>query len=1083
MTGVEHTLFGDGVMRLSYRGTGAFPSIRLVPPSPVRIPAGADTVSLWVYGNNLPHIPDKNTPQVLIRLHFVDSNSKALTVDLYRVAHKEWFLIQKKLPAERFASGGSFEGMTISGGTNSADRWVEFTSLSVYHEELKPLQYRARAKRPHRIFPNAPVGVNTGEGELDFPNRKLTVVPPTKGTLGVWRLPQEPWDWSDMAFCGPDLVWRRFAVGGGLALASERKGGRPFPTRAGDFSISTNSISPLDVTYRGAVLDDEGRRASDITVRFHEEGLSLVADLFADGGRIEEVRFGASPGIPDDAQVFLVPYYTYEAGAGSSERPRVAQFVLGGEPCFFSATVDWTQSNASVPFCQQTMFDDSIQVNGGVRYNIRTDGCRNPCVERFVWTFSREFADVLPMIPNPPSPYRALTAECEWCHMAAGDRDKDKEYWRDRKRRRLDRIMIGDHEVCMRDGNESFTFRTRPAPAKGGDAGMQDFTRYMIDGLGYLYGLYNNYTDFAPVNGYWNADRVSRWWDGNLQRAWNRCYAPKPVWAIEASEEIVPVLQGKFGFNSGYCDVHTCVSPWSRCDYDARVPGAGTFAQTFYAYGELLELQRRHWNGPVYSEGGVHFLYAGLDDGNFAQDVGARLDINPWLVDFDLLRIHPLCNNFGMGYPNMFYPRDGMPRDHEFMMDRFLAATIAFGHIGYFMTGNPDDEERGYWMVQPIAAHYAKSDVRKIRYADERGIFADSSAAIASRSYERSQIAVRYADRTKVIVNGNADGEWLVVERGNGVLALPPNGWCAVSGDGTVASLSALTVGGRVDVCAAPNSFYLDGRGNWFDSGRGATDGRMIRVFDSPGVEEVFVRHAKEVELPYASERVVCLDRAGCEVGLAQISNACGRTRMKVDPFAYSYRAYHSKEWREPSPEGLLDVFLLPQSHPIPKVKKVQRGFSLPDQFIVGEAFRGGEEHPLGGTSGAEVRQSTLVVGGVARTGLFMHPPYKGGTGYVFARWKLSLPDDPLVFKVEVGKIDGSSTGDGTLYRIELIDENGRHVLAEFQTNEHKWKPLVADLSAWKGRTVRLLLVADCGRADNHVADHSAWANMGFERR
>ena len=182
----------------------------------------------------------------------------------------------------------------------------------------------------------------------------------------------------------------------------------------------------------------------------------------------------------------------------------------------------------------------------------------------------------------------------------------------------------------------------------------------MIDTLGYLYGPYNNYTDFATVNGLWHADRMTRQPDGNLLPAWNRCYAPKPTFAVEACEWIVPELQRKFNFNSGYCDVHTCVSPWSRCDYDARVPGGGTFAGTFYAYGELLGLQRKFWTGPVYSEGGVHFMYCGLDDGNFAQDQGARLDVNPWLVDFDLLRMHPLANNFGMlmlGYmiTRMFY--------------------------------------------------------------------------------------------------------------------------------------------------------------------------------------------------------------------------------------------------------------------------------------------------------------------------------------------------------------------------------------------------------------------------------------------
>ena len=40
-------------------------------------------------------------------------------------------------------------------------------------------------------------------------------------------------------------------------------------------------------------------------------------------------------------------------------------------------------------------------------------------------------------------------------------------------------VIITDHEVCWRDAGESFTFRTRPAPKKGGDAGWIDYSQFM----------------------------------------------------------------------------------------------------------------------------------------------------------------------------------------------------------------------------------------------------------------------------------------------------------------------------------------------------------------------------------------------------------------------------------------------------------------------------------------------------------------------------------------------------------------------------------------------------------------------------
>lgn len=121
------------------------------------------------------------------------------------------------------------------------------------------------------------------------------------------------------------------------------------------------------------------------------------------------------------------------------------------------------------------------------------------------------------------------------------------------------------------------------------------------------------------------------------------------------------------------------------------------------------------------------------------------------------------------------------------------------------------------------------------------------------------------------------------------------------------------------------------------------------------------------------------------------------------------------------------------------------------------------------------------VAGEVKKGSIFMHPPYRGGTGYTFQRWRLDLPKEPLVFTASVGKIDRTSRGDGTLYRILVEDRDGRRtVLAELQTNEHRWSKLTADLSPWAGRTVYLMLVADAGPANNTEADHSTWADLEF---
>ena len=1051
-TASERVLFGDGVLHLDYHLPNANGILRISPPAPVPVPPGFDTVSVWIWGN---HAYYRRNPGVVITIaaEFLDSDGKPFSVVVHRINHSDWFLAQKRLSpdlAARVAKGGSFTGFTVRGGPDKDKRWIELTSFAAYREELKPLSFKPRRKRGVQVFPNAPQGLNTGEGRLPFPTVPTTIVPLVADDPDIeFRLPADPTRWDDLAVRYRKGPWMLVAQGGGLYPQDAAKGAK---------------------------------------VRFRRVANSLVADIEAPAG-VEEVRFGGMAE-PDGAKPVPVPYYSYGSnGGGLYRRPCVVVTEAGGSPFFFLASVDWTQSNASEVFASGMRLDGTLGSNGGARYRTRTDGARNPVFERFVWSFSTKFEDVLPAIPNPPSPHRSLTAEHQWCHMAAGDRDKDKAYWRNRVRRGLKKVFIGDHEVCMRDGNESFTFRTRPAPRKGGDEGMRDFTRFMIDELGLLYGPYNNYTDFAPVNGWWHADRVTRTQGNDLLHAWNRCYAPKAAFVNEACEAIVPELQRKFGFNSIYCDVHTCVTPWSRTDYDARVPGAGTFAATFYAYGELLDFERRVVGGPVYSEGGCHFMYCGLDDGNFAQDQPYRPDVNPWLVDFDLRRMHPLANNFGMGYPSMFYPRDWKAPSHDVWIDRFLAATVAFGHEGYFMTGNQEDEEQGYFMLIGTGRHYCKADVQEIRYADAAGTLHDTSAAVASDIYRRSQVAVRYTDGTQTAANGSSDRPMSFPWKGKR-LVLPPNGFFACAGDGSACVVSGADWAGgkRLDLSVAPEYVYLNAHGTLSVTPFGGTDGRMYRLLGAEGTEEVLLRKGSKFILPYAAVSVTALDESGAAIGPAPFKVEDGRTHLMPSKGAFSYRVVKPDLWREPSADTVADGYLKPQDFRLPPEPEADNAMTLPFVRTAGQALRGKPETELVPDGGGEVRPDMpMTVGGVTKPGIFMHPPYRHGAGYVFLRYRLNLPKDKdVAFAASVGKPDfKTANGDGTLYQIAVqpvgADISARKVVASAQVKEKKWKELVADLSPWRGQSVWLYLIADVGPANSSDCDGSSWGGIGLK--
>ena len=112
-----------------------------------------------------------------------------------------------------------------------------------------------------------------------------------------------------------------------------------------------------------------------------------------------------------------------------------------------------------------------------------------------------------------------------------------------------------------------------------------------------------------------------------------------------------------------------------------------------------------------------------------------------------------------------------------------------------------------------------------------------------------------------------------------------------------------------------------------------------------------------------------------------------------------------------------------------------------------------------------------------------MHPSYQGGTGYTFARYELTLPEKPLIFRCAVGKQDGSDLGDGLLFKAVVEDADGKRTeIANRQVPTHAWYAMEGSLARWAGKQVRLLLITDAGENDNSSGDWGAWAELRFER-
>ncbi|MGI6609054.1 MAG: hypothetical protein ACOX4G_00845 [Limnochordia bacterium] len=1211
----DQRIWGDYVGKLTYRATGSSPEVRILPPRPIPIKDDFDAVTMWVYGNT---ISDSTTPSISITAVFEDTSGGLLAVDLISIRWKEWFLCHRRLTPDQITQvhqgDFSFSHLLIRNGRNTDDRTVYFDNLAVFTEEWPALSFEPRPLRGIDMFPGQSTGSNTGPDRLPFPNRPETILPDNltsnfhnavsqEGNTFVfsyhgddgqltWHYTPSTGTWGDLTanWSGRDATMNPL-VGGGIYL------------QVGNRAVAPEHIEPLGTERVGDSVVSRWRASAqgvsaEVTYTWRLQGKTLIVDTVALGGVVAEVRYGQAQGLHNPRLVTNPYYHYYREG-----RPAVIVEGPIDNPLFLTGNTDWYLSNASTPFSIAEITETGAVSNGGTRYLPMTNGQRNDCFERFFVTLTPHYEETLPNIPNPTSPWKKITGTKLWRAHGASNRQTDMAYWRRHYRWGIREMVVTDHETMWRDGEESFTFRTKAAPKKGGDEGALAYSRFMQDELGYVYGPYNNFTDFAPVNEFWSTDMVNRDQNNQLQHAWRRCYAPKPTRAVEYNQLLAPQIQGKFGFSTAYCDVHTAVSPWARVDYDYRVPGAGTFASVFYSYGEIMLTQKKAWNGPVYSEGNMHWMYSGLTDGNYAQDRGYDLPTQPWLVDFDLRKMHPLAGNFGMGSISMFYGQDyslgDTPEQMDASIDRFLAATIAFGHPGFLVgDGGFQNTLRSYHMLQQLHSRYCLAEAEHILYADAMGQLHDVSSAVASGIYRRSQIVTRYSDGTVTVVNGSPT-ERMRVNAFNRELDLPPNGYAGWSADGAIDVISDDAVGHRADYAATPAYLYVDARGTFTRFAKAAGDGLCICRKSGPAEWEIIPYEGAICGFAIDGESAIALDFDGRELGPAKLRHSRGMTWVAPVEGAFSYlvrqgpgknQALHCDRDHVVAGERVtvsgvqeheiiipveaqpgehiwlqiedhwIDFVVVPLAEAVPTLEdntlnltlrsnlvdatsveitlagvshelflapghpatvsfdlgepddemidyleielragdlreQVEYGLQitrtrpmleeLPKQWSVGVALRGRGETADMTASRATVALGSRTCGMIPRKGFTMHPPYVGGTGYVFVLYEpMTIPDEPSALRAWVGKGDGSDLGDGILYKVAVITPDGEeHIVGMQRVTKHEWLELEGDLSAFSGQSVRLKLIADVGEANNSVGDWACVAEARIEAR
>lgn len=855
----EQQMWGQYVAKIVYAGSSERSRVVARPSKPIPITGQFDSVEMWGYGNRWSWRTEETTPPAEVAVWIRDARGKEFRVQLTDIRWKQWWLIHRRVPGEileQIVWPASFTGIEVAKGSNKEPRYFYCDSLAFFTEELKPLEFQAQPKRNLEPYRGQITGTNTGPGTLPFPTREETILPenfvPGFKTTVLRTAP----DRFELRYEGSDTnIVYEYRPGAGVLdeLMASVNGGPQFrPMEGGGIRFTD---TPEGQVARGelvsASVDDGavnarfrlGSRLVDYRLSLWQK--SLVLDVSCDGGEATEFAFGRVAGV-SKPRLITVPYLTY-----GSTNPRVLMSESGSTTVFASIWFDWYRSNASEPyfFKEPEVTGTSAQINGGMRYNAKTDGERNNLYERIFLTVSPVYEETLPTIPNPPSLRQAEGKQVVWTVTQPETFPKDHARSRRIASYGLDRIMQHSHEVTWRDHGDSYTMRLHAAPQKGGDAKLRWYIRAQNE-LGWLQGVYSNYCDFAPVNTNWTPDHVQREPGGEWRRAWPRTYALKPAKAVEFDEYYARRIKETFGVKMSYTDVHTAVAPWRYCDYDARVPGAGTFAATFYAYGQILLNDQKAY-GPTQSEGTYQWLWAGLQSGGYGwvyTDV--NLLTHPLDVVFMLRKIHPLECDYGMGYTHYFLDKidknwKDSPKRRDYL-DLFLATTISYGNMGWLVTDWGLDDPFGieamaqsYYMMQQLQQQYAFVRPKLIEYADGPGKFVTPSEAHASGAIAESRLHVVYENGTEVYVNRGGEGNWQVKDQDGRSLDLPPSGWIVFNRKNGFVEISALVDARRIDHVKARDYEFLDGRGQWTEHGSLGAAGSVARRDKDSGLVEL----------------------------------------------------------------------------------------------------------------------------------------------------------------------------------------------------------------------------------------------------
>lgn len=561
----------------------------------------------------------------------------------------------------------------------------------------------------------------------------------------------------------------------------------------------TRSVHDLTLNARavsGFLRYEYEGRTVDLHFTLAGMGQGLVETFHSDQPYIAELSVGGITNAAFRRQV-AIPYLgsvTYLPASG----------------LYAYTILDWTKSRA-------TSFDGTNAMYGAL-----TDGTRNPLSETAYLATSSDVDAVLPNPPNPPSPYRRLIDDKVILDVWGGRFDDNATWLRELATYDLTHFATIAHD-WQHGGYDNELPNVLPAQAAlGGNAGMEDWVSSAIK-LGELIGLHENYIDFYPNATLYNQKDVALQSDGKPIPAWKniiQSYALKPIDVLKYAKLITTQVEDTFHENAGFIDVYSSAPPWFDVDMQAGLPNAGEFRARWKVDPKLWQLFRDVHHGPIFGEGNNHWYWSGLLDGVEAQ-FGTGVPSNsgqtaPLFVNFDLLKIHPLQFNHGMGYLERWLSSGYSGTWYSNIpdmktLDQYRMQEVAYGHAGFVANQvwrNLPFVWNEHNLMWPLTQRYATADATEISYPVGDRMVDASEAAADNFAFDR--VMVKYSDGLTIWANSR-DAHWIIRLPGlNETVTLPQFGWVAM--DHNFLAGTWLRDGVVSDMNRSPDRIYVNAR-------------------------------------------------------------------------------------------------------------------------------------------------------------------------------------------------------------------------------------------------------------------------------